>query len=1148
MATIKVMVLGDSRQFKDDMKGVVSAAGSAGRGLSTMARAAGAAGLVLAGGLAVGMKKSLDAAGDFQSKMAVLQATTHGTNAQMAAASKLAIKLGADARLPAVSAGDAADAMLQLGKAGFSVQKSMAAARGTLLLATAAETDGATAAKVVTQNLNAFGLKAKDTNKIVDEMAGFMNATGTDFAAFADSLTYTAAISHTVGQSFADTTTQLTILSQAGIEGSQAGTGLRTMLAGLGAEGSKASKTFKAVGVDTVDSSGRFVGMRSVIQQLTPVFDKMTSSQRLTFLQTAFGKTAMNQANIVLSESIAKYDAAKKAVDRKGQADKLAAAHMKGYKGALAQLGSALETLEITMGTKFLPVATRVANFLTRIASAPSISVAIHIALQGLKTIAGDAQKAIGDALFGSSRQVVIGGSSGHQNTRVVVSQGLISQLENYDWQSLMFGNPKTIVVGGAEGKATAVVVSGGLIDSMKTAFQNAINSVDWKTVGATAGAAIGSAIVITTAGFDKFANTAMAWANAHSGQFAQLGALIGLKVISTLLDPSFWAQHWQLIGGIAISVFPIGRFAGLGEKLAVGAFGKLGPLIEPLILGALEKLPSKLQGVGLKLAIAFGELIQNAAGAAVRETLTLGSKIIDAISKKFGLLGPLVKVLLNTAIVAAIGGLISAAAGKAEDLANAIKTKIVSGYNDVKTATSQWISTIVAWIGGLPGRIVGALGDLSSLLYNEGVAILQGFLDGMKSKFIDVKNFLTHLTSMIPSWKGPLEADRIMLTPQGQAIIDGLHGGMQSRLPDLMQMVKGIAASVTAALANSLKASRSTLSNAWSQLTSGADSAFSTLASSVQTKTEKIISSMQAVADQAQLTNALISAQSQLASAQAGPQQTDAEKTLAALQSAHDQAGLDQASNTAFSQLQTAQAGGDPDAILAAQQAFADAQYNLQVASLNKQIAAETDANTQKQAIADAAAAVATANQAIIDAKTNADLAAQAAAERVQLDAQNAVKQTAFDTALAALQAHLAKGHETYKQANAAILKLFNKYIPDYATAGATLGDAFITALGNSIQNAADKAGDISGTKGVGAAIAGAVGSKIPHLATGGLISQTGLAVVHAGETVVPAGAGGGNVNITINGYVSDEHLEQMRNLLIRTGRRTSGGVLGGF
>ena len=56
-------------------------------------------------------------------------------------------------------------------------------------------------------------------------------------------------------------------------------------------------------------------------------------------------------------------------------------------------------------------------------------------------------------------------------------------------------------------------------------------------------------------------------------------------------------------------------------------------------------------------------------------------------------------------------------------------------------------------------------------------------------------------------------------------------------------------------------------------------------------------------------------------------------------------------------------------------------------------------------------------------------------------------------------------------------------------------------------------------------------------------------VAVIHAGETITPAG-GGGSISVTVNGWVGNDQdiAEKIRNVLIRTGRNTTGGALGRF
>lgn len=106
-----------------------------------------------------------------------------------------------------------------------------------------------------------------------------------------------------------------------------------------------------------------------------------------------------------------------------------------------------------------------------------------------------------------------------------------------------------------------------------------------------------------------------------------------------------------------------------------------------------------------------------------------------------------------------------------------------------VKTVISNMTGSIRAGIGNiiklwkkLPADIKSALGNLGKLLVNAGKSIVQGLIDGIKSKFGSLKSTLSSITALIPKSKGPPPKDRILLTPAGQMIIDSLIRGMQSR------------------------------------------------------------------------------------------------------------------------------------------------------------------------------------------------------------------------------------------------------------------------------------------------------------------------------------------------------------------------------
>ena len=68
---------------------------------------------------------------------------------------------------------------------------------------------------------------------------------------------------------------------------------------------------------------------------------------------------------------------------------------------------------------------------------------------------------------------------------------------------------------------------------------------------------------------------------------------------------------------------------------------------------------------------------------------------------------------------------------------------------------------------------------------------------------------------------------------------------------------------------------------------------------------------------------------------------------------------------------------------------------------------------------------------------------------------------------------------------------------------------------------------------------IGGYVPADIPLLAEGGTIKETGVAVVHKGETVVPAGQGGNTYNFTFNGYQDDKFIGKVKEVLRQEGAR---------
>ena len=87
--------------------------------------------------------------------------------------------------------------------------------------------------------------------------------------------------------------------------------------------------------------------------------------------------------------------------------------------------------------------------------------------------------------------------------------------------------------------------------------------------------------------------------------------------------------------------------------------------------------------------------------------------------------------------------------------------------------------------------------------LWSAGKAILDGFLGGLKSAWGAVTDFVGGIASWIRDHKGPIEYDRKLLIPAGNAIMQGLDRGLQDRFKDVKKSVSGMAGEISNVFSN---------------------------------------------------------------------------------------------------------------------------------------------------------------------------------------------------------------------------------------------------------------------------------------------------------------------------------------------------------
>ncbi len=357
-------------QAEEDLTNLEKGGKRAGVSLNQAANAAGAAGLVIAGGLAV----AVNAAANFEQRMSAVKAVSGANADEMDRLSAKALQLGKDT---AFSATESASAIEELVKAGLSVEDVLnGAADATVALAAAGEVDLPTAAKIASNAMNQFNLNAEDMPRVADLIAGAANASAIDVGEFGESLQQAGAVANLAGVDFEDTATAIALMGNAGIAGSDAGTSLKSMLSRLQPVPKKQKEEMERLGLITKDGSNQFYDAQGNIKSFSEIsgvladsLKGMSKQQKQAALQVLFGSDAIRAAAILANEGSKGFDKMSASLNKVKAAD-VAATRMDNLTGRMEEMTGSLETVGIAIGTALLPVAEAVVGVVTDLANA----------------------------------------------------------------------------------------------------------------------------------------------------------------------------------------------------------------------------------------------------------------------------------------------------------------------------------------------------------------------------------------------------------------------------------------------------------------------------------------------------------------------------------------------------------------------------------------------------------------------------------------------------------------------------------------------------------------------------------------------------------------------------------------------------------
>lgn len=141
-----------------------------------------------------------------------------------------------------------AEAMANLGRAGFDPKQIDGMIKHVMNLARATQTNVSTAAEITGNAMRQFGLQAKDTQRIVDVMTAAANNSSQTLEDIAVSFKYAAPVAKDFGMAIEEVAYYVGVLANQGLKGEMAGTSLRNILARLG--GADVQEQFANLGID----------------------------------------------------------------------------------------------------------------------------------------------------------------------------------------------------------------------------------------------------------------------------------------------------------------------------------------------------------------------------------------------------------------------------------------------------------------------------------------------------------------------------------------------------------------------------------------------------------------------------------------------------------------------------------------------------------------------------------------------------------------------------------------------------------------------------------------------------------------------------------------------------------------------------------